>query len=269
MRIYPALKQMPDYVQKNGKKNLISSTINELEILIRDLCKVGPQDQPSAFNRVGLIYTYLNNFNKAKEFYYQSYILGRDENVYVNYLITLQRLNQISLAFDETFSYLDVNPNNRVVFNSLLQMTCKYPSQYRLNKLSEYRNFQTESLELSDRYDQLFKGIVDDINIFNKYEIDLEYFERYITLAVEVVNSTFKSKLNIETMDNVEIDQYVISIGSEFFDYDDIIFLNQEFDLQLHSLVNNGIVSKKQYFDHLTKLSLFFASVESNNVVAA
>ena len=97
----------------------------------------------------------------------------------------------------------------------------------------------------------------------------MEYFERYITLAVEVVNSAFKSKLNIETIDNVEIDQYVISVGSEFFDYDDIIFLNQEFDLQLHNLVNNGIVSKKQYFDHLTKLSLFFASVESNNVVAA
>ncbi|EPR82909.1 hypothetical protein L289_2634 [Acinetobacter gerneri DSM 14967 = CIP 107464 = MTCC 9824] len=269
MRIYPALKQIPDFVQKNGKKNLTQATINELNVLIRDLCKVSPQDKARAFNRVGLIYTYLNDFEKAKDYYYESYSLDHDENVYVNYLITLQRLNQISLAFDEAFSFLDMNLNNKVVFNSLLQMTCKYPSQFRLNKLYEYRNFQTESLDLSEQYDQLLNGLVEDISVLSKYEIDLEYFERYMTLAVEVVNSAFKCKLNIETFDNEEINQFVICVGSQFFNIEDIVYLNQKFESSLHILVNEEELSKDQYFDHLTKISLVFASIHPDSMVAA
>ena len=269
MRIYPALKQIPDFVQKNGKKNLTQATINELDLLIRNLCKVSPQDKAQAFNRVGLIYTYLNDFEKAKGYYYESYRLDRDQNVYVNYLITLQRLGQISLAFDDAYSFLDANLNNKVVFNSLLQMTCKYPSQFRFSKLSEYRNFQTESLDSSDQYDQLFKGIVKDIEILNKYEIDLEYFERYLTLAVEVANSTFKCNLKIESFDNDEINQFVICVGSQFFNNDDIVFLNQKFESSLHILVNGGGVSKDQYFDHLTKISLVFASTHPDSMMVA
>ncbi|AYA02103.1 hypothetical protein BEN74_03945 [Acinetobacter sp. WCHAc010034] len=251
-----------------GRKHLSQEVVIELEKLIADLLKVSPKDKPSAYNSIGIIYSYLNDFINAKEFYYQSYLLEHDEMVFANYLIMLQRLNEIVFAFEEVSSFLDNNPNNKVIFNSLIQMTCKYPSQERLEKLLEYRNYQTESREFEIDLNNKISDIKSDIKIFNKYEIDLRFYEYYMTSALTTVNLLVKNNIEIESTDNIEIDQFIINIAIKNLEYIDIINLNQKFDSRIQELVNSGLIDKSLYFDHLNKLSLYFSIIISNEVAA-
>lgn len=177
-------------------------------------------------------------------------------------------MNEIAFAFEEVSSFLDNNLNNKVIFNSLIQMTCKYPSQERLEKLLEYRNYQTESREFEIDLDNKIADIKSDIKIFNKYEIDLRFYEYYMTSALTTVCLLAKNNIEIESTDNIEIDQFVINLGIKNLEYNDIINLNQKFDFRIQELVNSGLIDKSVYFDHLNKLSLYFSIITSNEVAA-
>lgn len=268
MRIYPALKKIPEYVSNENRKHSNKEVVNELEQLIEQLKKVSPEDKASAYNYIGIIYSYLNDCESAKNYYYESYLLDADEAVYVNYLIMLQRLNQIPFAFTEACTYLDKHPNNILIFELLMGLVCKFPSSERLRKLKNYRTFQTESEEVVKYRDDRLLDAIKDIDNLNKYQIDQNFYETYLTIALEVCKRFAISTFQLSSTDNVELGQFVICISSSILKYQDIIYLNQEFDREIQKLILSCKLDKIQYFNHLNKLSVFF-SVSSTTMEVA
>lgn len=269
MRIYPALKKIPEYVLAEGKKNLSEEVVLELTKIISDLKRVSPEEKASAYCRIGIMNSYLNNFEQAKDDYYYSYSLDGDDIVFANYLIMLQRLNQISKAFDEACDYLDRNPNNSVVFDALIQITMKTPLKSRIDKLNSYRPYQTESVDITQSRNELIKSIIDDSFIFSKYDLDIDFYESYLSIALNTVHKLSKNDVQIGLIENQELSLFTICIRSNFWDFSDIVTLNKMFDAQIFNYVESGVLDKSLYFDHLSKLSLIYSVERSMREDAA
>lgn len=259
MRIYPALKKIPEYVLVEGKKFLNKEAVEELLKIISDLKKVSPKDQASALCNIGIMNSYLNNFEQAVEDYRHSYSLEPDDTVFFNYLIALQRLNQISYAFDQACLYLDQNLNNKRIFEALIQIVTKYPTRDRVERLQRYRKYQNEDDSLTRKRDENITSIISNCNIIEAYGIDIDFYETFLTIALNIVYKMCKSNVEIGSIDNHELGQFTLYISSTHLEYSDIVHLNQLFDIQINSLIESGDLDKSLYFDHLSKLSLIFS----------
>lgn len=263
MRIYPALKKIPEYVLAKGKKNLSEDVVIELNTIISELGRVSPEDQAVALCNIGLMNSYVNNFSEAKNNYYDSYKIDADDRVYSNYLLMLQRINEISTAFNEACDYLDRNPNNFAIFESIMQIAMKCPTIERIEKVQGYRKYQTEDFHLSKLRDEMIVEMNNDINLLKKYEVDIKFYEIYIGTALNLIHSICKSDVNIGSFENTDLGLITICMSSNYLEFSDIILLNEMFDNKIQVMLENGILDKASYFDNLSKISFIYSVGES------
>lgn len=251
----------------SGKKDLSEAHVAKLNRMITQLEKVKGDDKALALFNIARIYEYLNSFALASQFYLDSYSLDKDEVAYANYINTYYLIAP-EHALEQGIHFLESNPNNFRVLEILLNMLTQVSCEEILSKIQKYMEYHTYN---SKAYSKLL------------------YLYEIATKAQTRSMLTGKSLLKINKLAVLSIIEFIKIYNIQpyfecnfdyveecyFFNianvpkYDDLITLNQNYDLSIENAIKNGEFSFKEYLDVTRNFVVSFSSFHPEQVDVA
>lgn len=263
----PQVEKLPSFILEEGRKDLSQDKVSLLRNMISRMRLVSVEDQADALNKIGLIYIFLNEYEQALHSFQKSLSLEFCEMVFANYIQTLERLGKFKQAIKEGLSFLESNPNNRRVFYALLDIVTKYPNIKSIEEILKYFKFHFEEEELIEAEIRLRSQIDNELDILEMLEVDVEYFNLVANIAFLEVKKIQIGFLNFQSYLNNETGQLNINVAVKGINREDIKILNKNFDNQLHSFIEKGVISFDNYIDHLMKFTFGFSMAKSSQLV--
>lgn len=248
----PMVEKLPEFIMTEGRKDLSLEKFTHLNNLIKKMNLVRIEDKAEALNRTGIIYTYMNDFDKALESFQASLQYGCTEISFSNYLQALERIGEYKKALNEGEKYLDLHPNNRRVFQTLFSIAHKYPSDSSRSQVLKFLNYQMDSSNFDSDYKNVKDELESEMALLKNLEIDLEYYNLISNLAFVEVKKIQIGPVDFHTFLN-DAAQLSIMIVAKGISTSDIRLLNKNFDLRIQELIDNKVISFDKYAEQMTK----------------
>lgn len=266
--LHPLVENLPSYVIREGRKYHTSEQVEFLQNLITKLSDVNSEDLGNAYNKIGIIYVYLNEFDKAVEAFKKSVLNQYSEVAYSNYLVTLDTSGKYNEAIEKGLEFLESNPNNKRIFSVVSEIIYRYPDIDYIESLSNYFKHQFDSeisrWELQETRIQVERKL----EVLDSLGIDKSYFNFITNLAFSEVAKIQMGSTNFNSYLNEDIEQLMINVEVFGINKEDISILNKNFDARLNYLINNNSISFNTYINHLMKFNFSFTTNDISQLVA-
>lgn len=262
--IRPELVKLPNFVKFKGIKNFSNEAVAELLDTMDALRQVKGEEKSTALTSIGIIQSYLNQYDDAKVSFYDSYSLDPSSIVYANYIQAIERSSKYGEAIKLTLDYLSKHPNNPYIFGLLAEMTKKYPTENSVNHLTYYRERVTLN---DDQLDQLFDDFIQytkqDLISLDRLKINADYYHNLMNIAAIIIKNIHVGSFGVETVEHFDMEQLTVRIKIEDLEYKYLNHINKMFDEEVIRQVESGQLAKEIYFDHLNKLIFSFNATKT------
>lgn len=256
--IQPQVENLPDFVLAVGRKNLSHEVIEQIQNLITKLQFVDFDDRAEAYNNIGVLESYINNFQRSVTAFREALTYDFTESIYSNYLQSLEEAGEYELAIQESLEFLNNHPNNQHMLYIALTISRKYYLVDYFNKIVEFISYHQANKIFVDKVlhmQGLYEEVLKNLNVIG---IDLEYLSLLINIAFIEVKKLHIGRIGIITDFNQGIGYLSIIFEVYGADFNDIKLLNKNFDDLIFNSIENHAPNASLYFDHLSKLSIGF-----------
>lgn len=266
--INPQLEKVPDFVLSNSRKDLTDETYSILSNIIIKLKNIKGNNVGNAYNRIGVIQAFLNQYEEALYSFEYSLVQEFEVITYINYLTTLERLGKYKRAFDEGIQTLCANPNNLAIFEILFDISTKYMMNENFNYLKFYEpylKFNEKKINIGEKLRKAEDTLNHDNKLLCANNINIEYYQLLINLAFCEVRKishgdlVFSTKIN-DLGEVSKIIQCDLSIN-------DLRVLNSSFDNKIDEYIDKGIISFDDYLYHMDKLFIGYEIKTKQEIV--
>lgn len=252
----PELIELPEFIFAFEKKYLNDEVTADLLSIIERLKMVKGEHIANAYNRIGVIQAYLNHYEEALDSFSTSLQYTFHDGTYRNYLQTLERVGEYDRLFDEGIEVLCSNPNNRVIFDCLLDVTVKYSMLSHFEILKNYEKYINHNDSFPD-FDEKIEGseeaIINDLNIIKFNNIDINYYRKITNIGFCEFRKLSNEELRFSTKTN-DFGEMSIRLQANI-SKSDLRYLNYMFDKKIAESVAIGYLSFEDYKTHLNKMS--------------
>ncbi|TCB67412.1 hypothetical protein E0H88_12860 [Acinetobacter sp. ANC 4216] len=265
----PELEKIPEFILADGRKSLSFEVVKYIEEQIGKLKEVQGRDRPKALFNIGIMQSYINEFEKAQESFYDSCMLEHSGLAYSNYIQALERTGKYALAIEKTLSYLENNPNNKNVYFQLAHLAKKYPSLDLIEKYNYYFNYMNFSTEKEfTLFSNLYQELKDDYEQISKLNIENSYIHKLMNIAFIETKKIQVGQILIGLDFNRDLEMVIADICVENVNYSDISILNQEFDKEVFQQIKNSKNFSDNYYNNMEKFIITFRVSHSQRVAA-
>lgn len=266
--LHPLVEKLPSYVMSEGRKDLTCERVNFLRSLITKLQEVNSEDLGNAFNKIGIIYVYLNEPEEAIIAFEKSLSNKYSEVTYSNYLQTLDRLGKFKEAIEQGLNFLEKNPNNKKIFSTVLSIIDRYPNIDYLEPILKCFKYQYDSEIYFAEEAMAKKQIENELAILTLLKVDLAYFNLITNIAFSEVAKIQIGSIGFHSFFNEDVGQLLVNVSVFGIDKEDINILNKNFDDRINLLIETEEISFDIYLDHLMKFAFSFTTNNTSQLVA-
>lgn len=256
--VQPQIENLPDFVWAKGRKKLSNDVIFSIEHIVYKLNLVDVEDRAAAFNNIGVLQAYINNFNESVDAFRISLSHNFSEGVYSNYVQTLEKTGKYELAIQECLDFLNNYPNNQRMFDLSLSIVKKYFLIDYFNKIFEFLTYHSSDEIILNKYSHTKNQYDENFKYLTKLNIDCKYLSSLVNVAYIEVKKLQIGTINISIEYNPEINHLTIIFKVDDADFEDIKLLNRNFDNEIFNLIESQTIKSELYFDHLSKVSIGF-----------
>lgn len=249
---------IPHCLTVAGKKDLSPLALAECEKAIHNLKKITGDDEVIAWNVIGLIYAYQNQYDNALDYFEKNYEKSGLAEDFLNIVLTLECKGEYLSAINKSLNYLENNLDLEVL-NFLTKLILKYPSVTNLGQLNSILE-KIEDTEIRKYFlDRLEQNSI-HIELLNKVQIPMKSY----TLIQNIIDITLNFFYFFKGKDFIS--EGKISIDNELFgkirifnaDYEDIVELNALYDTTVQQFIEQGKLTLDEYLDILSKYNFSF-----------
>jgi len=252
----PELIELPEFIFSFEKKYLNDEVTADLLSIIERLKMVKGEHLANAYNRIGVIQAYLNHYEDALDSFLFSFQSTFHDGTYRNYLQTLERVGAYERLFNEGIEVLCSNPNNRIIFDCLLDVTVKYSMKSNFEILKKYEKYINQNDSYPDFYEKMEvseEAIINDLDIIECNNINIDYFRKITNIGFCEFRKISNEELRFATKKN-DFGEMSIRLQANI-SKSDLRYLNYMFDKKIAESVTSGYLSFEDYKTHLNKMS--------------
>lgn len=256
--IQPQVENLPDFVLAIGRKNLSDEVIEHIQNLITKLYLVDFEHRAEALNNIGVLQSYVNNFQKSANAFRDALACEFSDSIYSNYVQALEEAGEYKLAIQKSLEFLNNHPNNQKMLYLALSISRKYFLVDYFYQIVEYSSYHLTNKIVVDKIHDMKNMYERELKQLNTLEIDLEYLSLLINTAFVEVKKIHIGRIGITSDFNQAMGYLSIIYEVYGADFNDIKLLNKNFDEVIFNSIENQITNESLYFDHLSKFSIGF-----------